>query len=157
MTPQDRTAELPPETTGDGSRRHDVVILTGMSGAGRSTAARALEDLDWFVVDNLPPGLLLKSIGAGATVSPPASASGSALTRFDIDQEPAVHAEKLLITQRTPPTTARRTATSGPKTAGKTPPPPARESPFPSTTSPIRESTILSLSLLALPTRCRDR
>ncbi|MDE3723755.1 RNase adapter RapZ [Nocardiopsis sp. N85] len=40
--------ELPPE----------VVIVTGMSGAGRSTAARALEDLDWFVVDNLPPGLV---------------------------------------------------------------------------------------------------
>ncbi|GAA3421601.1 RNase adapter RapZ [Streptosporangium vulgare] len=29
-----------------------------MSGAGRSTAAKALEDLGWFVIDNLPPGLL---------------------------------------------------------------------------------------------------
>ena len=29
-----------------------------MSGAGRSTAANALEDMGWFVVDNLPPGLL---------------------------------------------------------------------------------------------------
>jgi UPF0042 nucleotide-binding protein len=29
-----------------------------MSGAGRSTAAKSLEDLDWFVADNLPPGLL---------------------------------------------------------------------------------------------------
>ncbi|GAA0345117.1 RNase adapter RapZ [Actinoallomurus spadix] len=36
----------------------DIVIITGMSGAGRSTAAKSLEDLDWFVVDNLPPGLL---------------------------------------------------------------------------------------------------
>lgn len=36
----------------------EMVVITGMSGAGRSTAARALEDLDWFVVDNLPPGLL---------------------------------------------------------------------------------------------------
>jgi RNase adapter protein RapZ len=36
----------------------DVVIITGMSGAGRSTAAKSLEDLDWFVIDNLPPGLL---------------------------------------------------------------------------------------------------
>jgi UPF0042 nucleotide-binding protein len=35
-----------------------VVIITGMSGAGRSTAAKTLEDLDWFVIDNLPPGLL---------------------------------------------------------------------------------------------------
>jgi UPF0042 nucleotide-binding protein len=36
----------------------DMVIITGMSGAGRSTAAKSLEDLGWFVVDNLPPGLL---------------------------------------------------------------------------------------------------
>ncbi len=36
----------------------ELTILTGMSGAGRSTAARCLEDLGWFVVDNLPPGLL---------------------------------------------------------------------------------------------------
>jgi len=36
----------------------DLVIITGMSGAGRSTAAKSLEDLDWFVVDNLPPSLL---------------------------------------------------------------------------------------------------
>ena len=36
----------------------DIVIITGMSGAGRSTAAKTLEDLDWFVIDNLPPGLL---------------------------------------------------------------------------------------------------
>ena len=34
------------------------MIITGMSGAGRSTAAKSLEDLDWFVIDNLPPGLL---------------------------------------------------------------------------------------------------
>lgn len=36
----------------------DVLILTGMSGAGRSTAANALEDLGWYVVDNLPPQML---------------------------------------------------------------------------------------------------
>jgi RNase adapter protein RapZ len=36
----------------------DTVIITGMSGAGRSTAAKSLEDLGWFVVDNLPPALL---------------------------------------------------------------------------------------------------
>src|SRR5262249_7478772 len=35
-----------------------IVIITGMSGAGRSTTAKALEDLDWYVIDNLPPGLL---------------------------------------------------------------------------------------------------
>ncbi len=37
----------------------DVVLVTGMSGAGRSTATRALEDLGWFVVDNLPPTLIV--------------------------------------------------------------------------------------------------
>ena len=36
----------------------EIVIITGMSGAGRSTAAKSLEDLDWFVADNLPPGML---------------------------------------------------------------------------------------------------
>jgi UPF0042 nucleotide-binding protein len=36
----------------------DIVIITGMSGAGRSTAAKSLEDLGWYVVDNLPPALL---------------------------------------------------------------------------------------------------
>ncbi len=35
-----------------------VVIVTGMSGAGRSSAAKVLEDLGYFVVDNLPPPLL---------------------------------------------------------------------------------------------------
>ena len=37
--------------------RH-VLIVTGMSGAGRSTAANALEDHGWYVVDNLPPQML---------------------------------------------------------------------------------------------------
>lgn len=40
----------------------EVLIVTGMSGAGRSTAARALEDAGWFVVDNLPPSLLQSTI-----------------------------------------------------------------------------------------------
>lgn len=35
-----------------------VVVITGMSGAGRSTVAHALEDIGWYVVDNLPPVLL---------------------------------------------------------------------------------------------------
>ena len=33
----------------------EVVVVTGMTGAGRSTAAKELEDLGYFVVDNLPP------------------------------------------------------------------------------------------------------
>ena len=36
----------------------DLVVITGLSGAGRSTAAKCLEDLGWFVVDNLPPALV---------------------------------------------------------------------------------------------------
>lgn len=36
----------------------ELLILTGMSGAGRSTVAHTLEDLGWYVVDNLPPALL---------------------------------------------------------------------------------------------------
>ena len=44
MAPQDSASE--------------VLILTGMSGAGRSTAANALEDQGWYVVDNLPPQML---------------------------------------------------------------------------------------------------
>jgi UPF0042 nucleotide-binding protein len=42
---------------GDGSAQ-EIVIITGLSGAGRSTAAKSLEDLDWFVADNMPAGLL---------------------------------------------------------------------------------------------------
>jgi RNase adapter protein RapZ len=38
---------------------HEMVIITGMSGAGRSTAAKSLEDLDWYVADNLPPAMLV--------------------------------------------------------------------------------------------------
>jgi UPF0042 nucleotide-binding protein len=35
------------------------LVVTGMSGAGRSTAAASLEDLGWLVIDNLPAGLIL--------------------------------------------------------------------------------------------------
>ncbi|MDO4254667.1 MAG: RNase adapter RapZ [Kocuria sp.] len=39
-------------------RKAELVVVTGMSGAGRSTAANALEDQGWYVVDNLPPQML---------------------------------------------------------------------------------------------------
>ncbi len=35
-----------------------IIVITGMSGAGRSTATKVLEDRGWYVVDNLPPELL---------------------------------------------------------------------------------------------------
>jgi len=37
----------------------EIVVITGMSGAGRSTVAHAMEDHGWYVIDNLPPSLLL--------------------------------------------------------------------------------------------------
>ena len=43
----------------------EILILTGMSGAGRSTVAHALEDLGWHVVDNLPPSLVPDLVGKG--------------------------------------------------------------------------------------------
>ena len=44
------------------ARTPELVLVTGMSGAGRSTAARALEDMGWFVIDNLPPSLLADTV-----------------------------------------------------------------------------------------------
>jgi len=43
----------------------ETLILTGMSGAGRSTVAHSLEDLGWYVVDNLPPSLLPSLVAKG--------------------------------------------------------------------------------------------
>ena len=60
----------------------ELVIVTGMTGAGRSTAAKELEDLGYFVVDNLPPTLVrdvvrLVDDSRGST-SPSPSSSTSA-------------------------------------------------------------------------------
>lgn len=38
----------------------EFLVVTGMSGAGRSTVGAALEDLGWFVIDNLPPALITR-------------------------------------------------------------------------------------------------
>jgi RNase adapter protein RapZ len=40
------------------SREPSLVVITGLSGAGRTTAAKVLEDLGYFVIDNLPPSLI---------------------------------------------------------------------------------------------------
>ena len=61
-------------TTGRKPRRNhnqeivDFTVITGLSGAGRSEAAKCLEDLGYFVVDNLPPALIGKmaELGGGA-------------------------------------------------------------------------------------------
>jgi UPF0042 nucleotide-binding protein len=47
-----------PQTAAPGTTPGGLVIVTGMTGAGRSTAAKELEDLGYFVVDNLPPTLV---------------------------------------------------------------------------------------------------
>src|SRR3978361_1871114 len=48
------------DSTPAGLEQHqgELVVVTGMTGAGRSTAAKELEDLGYFVVDNLPPELV---------------------------------------------------------------------------------------------------
>jgi RNase adapter protein RapZ len=47
----------------------ELLIITGMSGAGRSTAAKVLEDLGWYVVDNLPPQLIESLLELTTTTS----------------------------------------------------------------------------------------
>lgn len=51
----------------------EVLIITGMSGAGRSTAAHVLEDLGWYVVDNLPPQLISRLATLVGTADPAVS------------------------------------------------------------------------------------
>jgi UPF0042 nucleotide-binding protein len=58
LSRQGKPAPDEPDDAAEGSHLPDLAIITGMSGAGRSTAANVLEDLGWFVVDNLPPALL---------------------------------------------------------------------------------------------------
>lgn len=48
-----------PPSAGEGPR---LLVLTGLSGAGRSTGAKVLEDLGFYVIDNLPPDLLRPAV-----------------------------------------------------------------------------------------------
>ncbi len=59
----------------EGVQGQEILIVTGMSGAGRSTVANALEDLGWYVVDNLPLPML-------KTLADMADRSGGALPRI---------------------------------------------------------------------------
>lgn len=71
----------------------EVLIITGMSGAGRSTAANALEDLDWYVVDNLPPQMLrplLDLTGVSGTALPKVAAVVDVRGRNLLDDFPDV-------------------------------------------------------------------
>ena len=53
------------------TRDEPMLVLTGMSGAGRSTMANVLEDLGWYVVDNLPPQMLPQLLRAPRGVPRP--------------------------------------------------------------------------------------
>ena len=63
---------IEPETAG----QPQVLVVTGMSGAGRSTAAHALEDLGWFVVDNMPPALLPRMVELARQARPLGGVAG---------------------------------------------------------------------------------
>jgi UPF0042 nucleotide-binding protein len=63
-----RPKRPPPEP----SQQLDFTIITGLSGAGRSEAAKSFEDLGYFVVDNLPPALIGKMAELAATSGSPA-------------------------------------------------------------------------------------
>lgn len=66
----------------------EFVIITGLSGAGRSEAAKHLEDMGWFVIDNLPPALIPKvselTAGPGAAVDRVALVIGTGAYRHEI-------------------------------------------------------------------------
>jgi hypothetical protein len=62
---------------GVGAGDIDVVLVTGLSGAGRGTAAKVLEDLGWYVADNLPPELIARMVDLGL-------AAGSRITQLAV-------------------------------------------------------------------------
>lgn len=57
MTQQDDLEERDPSSIGP-----DLIVITGMSGAGRTEAMHTFEDLGYFCIDNLPPSLLLNLV-----------------------------------------------------------------------------------------------
>ncbi|MEM9520933.1 MAG: RNase adapter RapZ [Actinomycetota bacterium] len=67
----------------------EVVVIAGMSGAGRSTAGNNLEDLGWFVMDNLPPPLIAK-------VAELADGSGTAGDRLGLVVGTGRHHEQVM-------------------------------------------------------------
>ena len=64
-------------TPADATPDIDVVLVTGLSGAGRGTAAKVLEDLGWYVADNLPPELIARMVDLGL-------AAGSRITQLAV-------------------------------------------------------------------------
>jgi len=82
MTEQGMREETGGGAGGAGDEGHlesgiDVVLVTGLSGAGRGTAAKVLEDLGWYVADNLPPELIARMVELGL-------AAGSRITQLAV-------------------------------------------------------------------------
>ncbi|MBV9091506.1 MAG: RNase adapter RapZ [Mycobacteriaceae bacterium] len=80
MTDQGTGEELcdsPQHEAGAAKSGIDVVLVTGLSGAGRGTAAKVLEDLGWYVADNLPPELITQMVDLGL-------AAGSRITQLAV-------------------------------------------------------------------------
>jgi UPF0042 nucleotide-binding protein len=53
--------------TEERTRAVELTVISGLSGAGRSEAAKAFEDLGWFVIDNLPPALIERMLSLALT------------------------------------------------------------------------------------------
>src|ERR1044072_4869453 len=83
MTEQNTSDELHDGGIAEGGGRSaggaalDVALVTGLSGAGRGTAAKVLEDLGWYVADNLPPELIARMVELGL-------AAGSRITQLAV-------------------------------------------------------------------------
>lgn len=95
----------------------EFVVITGNSGAGRSHAANVLEDLGWFVIDNLPPELISKvgelADAPGSTISNvalavPAHAGVELLLRAIADLRGSGARVRILFLEASTPTLVKR-------------------------------------------------
>ena len=77
MTEHTTGKDVHTQTVGEPESGIDVVLVTGLSGAGRGTAAKVLEDLGWYVADNLPPELIARMVDLGL-------AAGSRITQLAV-------------------------------------------------------------------------
>lgn len=77
MTDHTTGDDVQTQTVGESESGIDVVLVTGLSGAGRGTAAKVLEDLGWYVADNLPPELIARMVDLGL-------AAGSRITQLAV-------------------------------------------------------------------------
>ncbi|MFN8031705.1 MAG: RNase adapter RapZ [Mycobacterium sp.] len=77
MTDHTTGDDVQTQTVGEPESGIDVVLVTGLSGAGRGTAAKVLEDLGWYVADNLPPELIARMVDLGL-------AAGSRITQLAV-------------------------------------------------------------------------